>query len=435
MNRKILILGSTQHSRLVTAYNWHELPDTLNIADYDILILNVIPLMDKAYLETINLDFLPSSKQFGNLLFGSKSEIIIIGLSGKNIKGVNLINSWIPIIHTLNNEISETVEVVNQVFTYYFEKIDKSFYNLNKIRMLDDNHLEYYFSLINININAKNFNSMRIHKFSIAETKYKKPIGYEINIRVTHEGKTITSGNIIYLPPTTKISNYDAINLILTNRYNLQLEQISPPWLENYKLPNQIFIEDKISNYISDIQYLESQLTMEQEKLKVEKRYHKLLYEQGVDGLEPIVREVLRELGAIVDDPIPRENKEDGLLKDPQNREAILEIKGRTKSLALADVRQLDQWVRDSLFSDNPKERKGIIIANMYCNVPLEQREKPFPDNCIKMAKDYKYCLLTTRQLHHAIFLKQQNQFKETEFWDTVFNTDGVCLLPETEYF
>lgn len=172
-------------------------------------------------------------------------------------------------------------------------------------------------------------------------------------------------------------------------------------------------------------------MTIEQEKLKLEKRYHKLLYEQGVDGLEPIVRQVLRELGATVDDPIKGENREDGLLEDPKGREAILEIKGRTKSLALADLRQLDQWVRDALYSDDPKDRKGILIANMYCNVSIEQRKEPFPANCIDMAKQNKYCLLTTRQLYYAICLKQRNEFQETEFWDTIFNTDGVCSLPE----
>ncbi|ULP72653.1 hypothetical protein BDGGKGIB_02297 [Nodularia sphaerocarpa UHCC 0038] len=69
----------------------------------------------------------------------------------------------------------------------------------------------------------------------------------------------------------------------------------------------------------------------------------------------------------------------------------------------------------------------------MYCNVSLEQRKEPFPANCIEMAKakENKYCLLTTRQLYYAICLKQQNQFQETEFWDTIFNTEGVCSLPE----
>ena len=35
--RRILVLGSAPHTRLVTAYTWNNLPPHLNVADYDVV--------------------------------------------------------------------------------------------------------------------------------------------------------------------------------------------------------------------------------------------------------------------------------------------------------------------------------------------------------------------------------------------------------------
>ncbi len=435
MDKKILILGSSQHSSLVTAYEWHQLPLDLNVAGYDIVILNFVPFIDKTYSEKIDLSSLPKISHFTSLLFHTKSEILVIGDPSTKIG--NYTNSmsidwWLPVEFKISPKFISHINIVDHDFAYYFQQVNTSLFQLDGTSIKPN--LQVYFKVTNVNVD-----DFEVTTSPIAETSGKQATGFILKIQVKytntiyHKGiqKSKESGEIIWLPPTTKISNHDAINLILSERYGLKIEEVLPIWIENYKLPNQIIIEEIICNYINEINNLKSKLTIEQQKLKVEKRYHKLLYEQGVDGLEPIVREVLRELGATVNDPIKGENREDGLLEDPTGREAILEIKGRTKSLSLQDVRQLDQWVRDALFSDNPKDRKGIIIANMYCNVSLEQRKEPFPANCIDMAKQNKYCLLTTRQLYYAICLKQQNEFQETEFWDTIFNTDGVCSLPE----
>jgi hypothetical protein len=240
------------------------------------------------------------------------------------------------------------------------------------------------------------------------------------------------SGNVIWLPRATKISDYDAIDLILKERYGLQFEQAPPQWVAAYKLPEQIPIEEEISHHEQEIQRLKNELTTAQQRLQDVSRFRKLLYEQGVEGLEPVVRDALRELGAKVNDPGSNENREDGQLIAPDGQIGMLEIKGRTKSLALADVRQLDQWVRDALIQDN-LESKGILIANMYCGQPPELRDDPFPSNCIDSAKRANICLMTTTQLFRALCSHQREELDVAEFWNTVFNTDGVCPLPELE--
>jgi hypothetical protein len=110
----------------------------------------------------------------------------------------------------------------------------------------------------------------------------------------------------------------------------------------------------------------------------------------------------------------------------------MLEIKGRTKSLALKDVRQLYDWVGDALFEED-LESKGILIANMYCGQQPELRDNPFPDNCINKAEKFNLCLMTTTQLFRALCSYQRNELNVAEFWDTIFNTNGRCPLPELE--
>jgi hypothetical protein len=167
------------------------------------------------------------------------------------------------------------------------------------------------------------------------------------------------------------------------------------------------------------------------EQLEETTRFRRLLYEQGEDGLEPVVRDALRELSAQVTDP-EQPGREDGRLVDPSGRNGMLEIKGKTKALGIRDVRQLDQWVRDAM-AEEEWEGKGLLIANTYCGDPLEQRKEPFPQRSSRLAKRFGQCLMTTTQLFRALCSHQRDELDVEAFWDAIFNINGVCSLPELE--
>jgi len=154
-----------------------------------------------------------------------------------------------------------------------------------------------------------------------------------------------------------------------------------------------------------------------------------MLYETGEDVLEPVVRDTLRELEAEVEDPKER-GKEDGRVVDPTGRNAMLEIKGPKGTLRLRDVRQLFDWMNDANFKEG-WTGKGILIVNAYHDTPLEQRVEPFPDPCIKSAERLELCLMTTSQLFRTLVVHQHGELDTNEFWDIVFNTNGVCSLPD----
>ena len=437
INKRILVLGSALHIRLVTAYTWDNLPSDLNVADYDVVILNLIPLLNKELTCGLNLEVLPSWQQFARLLFSHSSEIIIIGVpqTQPSFRQYEYLLEWLPLKPKFIYDSGEQIHDIEPEFAYYFQQVRKWTFHVTDDLRKEPFILENFLPIVNP---RSNFLGIRI--YPIAQTRFQKAIAFKLQFQAVQvreqysldpESKTLQeSGYVIWLPPPTEISDYDAISLILQKRYGLQLEQTPPNWVKNYKLPQQIPIEEKIFHHEQEIKHLEKELAIAQQHLQNASRFRKLLYEQGVEGLEPIVREALRELGATVKDPPPQENREDGRLTAPNGQIGMLEIKGRTKSLALTDIRQLDQWVRDALIQEN-LESKGILIANMYCGCPPNLRDNPFPSNCINSAKITKICLMTTTQLFHALCSYQREELDIAEFWNTVFNTNGVCPLPE----
>lgn len=67
-DKRILVLGSAPHTRLVTAYVWDGLPKDLNIADYDVVILNFAPFLNKEFAHRIKQNTLISQMQYARLL-------------------------------------------------------------------------------------------------------------------------------------------------------------------------------------------------------------------------------------------------------------------------------------------------------------------------------------------------------------------------------
>lgn len=430
--KRILVLGSAPHTRLVHAYTWDKLPSDLNVADYDVVILNLVPCLDEQFARQMNPDRLPSWQQFARLLFSKDSEVIFIGIPpGRRILSdspfMNL-PSWLPITPAFIFESGETVQDTEPEFDYYFRHVRRwSFYATCGYDTWHPSHFSGYCYIAH-----PQANNMTPKVRSLAQTRFQKPIAFELGFQaIGSKGSALAkSGRVIWLPPPTEISDYEAVDLILREQYGLRFEQAPPDWVEDYTLPLQMPIEAEIVQYEDEIRQLEDKLTAAQGRLQEVTRFRKLLYEQG-EGLERAVRDALRELGAQVQDPQSRAG-EDGRLIDPSNRVGVLEIKGRVGSLHLNDVRQIDRWVRDAIAAEN-RPIKGILIANMYCGEPPSQRETLFPDDRVRTAERYEVCLMTTTQLFRALCKHQLGELDVTAFWDTIFSTSGVCQLPELD--
>jgi hypothetical protein len=435
--RRILVLGSAQHTHLVTAYTWDNLPEALDVADYEVVILNFVPLeLDNVeFASSIKTQTLPSWHKFARLLFSEGSEVVAIGMLRDRAIGTQYplpYNWWLPTMPDVEFSPGDEIQRISPEFEFYFKYVKRwSFYATPTFRELSPTLAGY------IQVVYPQASDFRHLITPIAETRFHHPVAFELRYQAQARKKpggatgTVESGKVIWLPQTTELTHVEAVDLILRERYRLGFEQMPPSWVDNYKLPRQVSIEDDIQKHERRIQDLAEILAATKKSLQEETRFRKLLYGKGEDVLEPVVRDALRQLGAHVDDPKQR-GREDGRLVDPQGRNGMLEVKGRSGTLRLSDVRELDQWVRDAMANEELNS-KGILVANMLSDDPPGQRINPFPDNCTRAAKQFGICLMTGTQLFRAFCSHQKNELDIENFWNTIFDTDGVCALPELE--
>jgi len=313
-NRRILVLGSAPHSRHIQAYTWEDVPQDLNVPDYDVVILNLVSLCEHPNTHKISSAGLPDRRQFLQHLLSKGSEVIAVGVPGIPVSdnAYRLRNTWwLPCTIDVRSETGETIERVDKDYSYYFEHVRTwSFYAL-RAWCDEEDYSEYDLSSI-----SHSADQLKVRMLSIAETRFQKPIAFKLDFSAFSHAhpsarSMLGSGTVIWLPPTTEISPYEAINLILKERYGLCLETISPSWVEMYTLPAQLPIEKEIEHLRSEISERDKRLRDTMERLGSATRFRKLLYEQGEDGLEPVVRDTFRELGAEVEGP-KRKGHEDG---------------------------------------------------------------------------------------------------------------------------
>ena len=77
--KRILVLGSEGHGRAVQAHPWDQLPEALNVADYEVVILNFTAFEDRTFAEGFPVDRLPDQSAMARLLFSQSSEVVSMG--------------------------------------------------------------------------------------------------------------------------------------------------------------------------------------------------------------------------------------------------------------------------------------------------------------------------------------------------------------------
>ncbi|MDX6529994.1 MAG: hypothetical protein QOH41_2284 [Blastocatellia bacterium] len=426
-NHRILVLGSANHTKLVTAYAWDKLPKNLNIADFDVVILDLTPFQSRAFAGGMNVDLIPDFRQFARLIFSADSEVIAVGSPNFQLGSNPYLDShwWLPMEPLFFYEDGETTRNVRKEFEFYFSLVRHwSFYY--HAASHKPYLMESYAAVAHPNADSISL----ISTLPLAENRFQRPIGFSMSFGLFRRGSPLkTSGVVYWLPEPTEVSTVEAIDLILRERYGLRFETVAPDWIRDFSLPDQLPIAEQISNRESTIREAFAQLQAARERLTAASRFQRLLYDQGEDMLEPIVRDALRALGATVYEPKQR-GREDGRLLDPFGRQGMLEVKGRTGNLRLSDVREVDQWARDAV-ADEEWESKAILVVNLQCQQNPAARKDLIPTNCASAASRFGISILTTSQLFQAIVADQEGNLDRKEFWDSVFAANGMCGLPD----
>ena len=442
--RRVLVIGSRPRSRFADAYEWDQLPRDLNVADYDIVIMDLVPLEDQALRRRVDIDRIPPPAQFARLAF-SDAELVFIGRPHLQVGDnpyVELPGPYLPAFPTVVFESGQLINVAMEETKPYFDMVDSYSFHAAEpfLRYSSDSSKAF---IAAANPAAEAIESVLV---PLAKTRFGAAVGFTLAfILIRHaeggeyiQGRHFAPGeaigigsapSILWLPAVTKASPSEAVDRLLASRYGVAAQAPEPEWVKGTLLPAEIPIRAEIASLTEQRSELSAQIDRASAELATERQFLQLLYEQGEEVLEPVVRETLRRLGADVEDPTLK-GHEDGRLIDPRERPGMLEIKGRTGTLRLSDVRELDQWVRD-VFLEGGQSSKGILIFNGFCNLNPADRPDPFPPNCIQAAERSGIVLLTTRQVLEALANLQAGKLNVDEYWDAVFESNGISQLPE----
>jgi hypothetical protein len=72
-------------------------------------------------------------------------------------------------------------------------------------------------------------------------------------------------------------------------------------------------------------------------------------------------------------------------------------------------------------------------VAGRNREASASQHAGPVPDNCVRLSERFGYCLVTTSQVFNALRAHQRGELDVEGFWQTIFDTSGVCPLPELD--
>jgi hypothetical protein len=455
IEKRILVISS-EIGKLasVKTVTWsEELP---NIADFDVVIMDLVSLYSDVENNKIKLDNLRyPNKEAVNKLVGSEGELIVISCPATHLtqdvpitgepRGItfpakpsanqrdtprNNLYWWSPIPIKNILERGSSVSIKDTRFGEYFEQgIKKWSYYLELHKQQEKFTPDYG------DTNGDYWMEYNIEP--IALNRYEFPIAASFSITVKAKPRYAfgesdvhvisTSGPVVILPQPTELTIEESIRLILAKLYGVALESVEPEWLQNYKVPGEEELEEEIRYSEQRIEEEKRKIEQKTEQFKDLTKFKKLLTEAN-DVLEEIVWETLEDLGATVKRP-DEPGKSDGWFTDYKGQKAVLEIKGKRgrKSIATEDVRELENWVSDGLAKR--EDYKGILFGNPFREEQPENRREPFPPDVRRFAEKRHQCIVTTAQLFEAFKRVKTGKIKAEAIFDKLMETNGVCEL------
>lgn len=174
---------------------------------------------------------------------------------------------------------------------------------------------------------------------------------------------------------------------------------LPPKWVDNILVTGE---EDLRANIIAEKEIIvEREFRIKELKNQVDNiaLFKQLLYETG-QPLEEVVKLTLEKIGGRIE-PSKFEGQEEYLLVTDHEK-AVVEVKGRIKSISMSDMREVLDYVNEYLIQKS-ENVKGVLIGNAWRLDPVDERGTPqkqiFPDNVKRAAKDRDIALISTVEL------------------------------------
>jgi hypothetical protein len=424
---------------MVDCFSWNEVTKIKNIRDYDILIINLLSLSStKPKLDgDVIFEYLNIASTLE--IIRNNGEIIIIGdprfeievtdQKNKDKKVTKPFLRWTGIDFFWDNSPGDTKTFTDDYrhtcFENYISHLKDWKYSLHGLRIDKDRMVGFY----NKEFFFEKGYKLDIKKDDFCYNRYKNAVAFSLQIGIFTERQDeelLLYGPIHFLPKIDKNED-ETIQIVLQDLCGIEVELPEPEWLKGYNAPGQEKIDKKIEQVTLDISNNSQDLKRAKDEREKIRTCLKLLYEREY-ALEPAVRNILRALGAHVEDP-SEQGKEDGWIVvslNGKNYEGVLEIKSTRSDQFTEDGRkQILDWI-DRGIRMREKKYKGIFIGNSAVDKPVNERPWAFSDSWQKSAKLSEICAVKTEDLYVVYLLKQEGKLDIDKFWKTLFETNGI---------
>lgn len=444
--RKVLLIGTTGYQRTredlrVDCYDWAKVSGIKNIRDFDTIILDLLTLASAESRAAISwIDFFKRLDFAGAMdVLVNGGAFIIIGdprfrvkLSGEDKEEADVpFLHWTGIKFAWDSEPGDTVIFANDYshrqYADYISRLNKWQYSLSACE-LDKEKLSDRF---NMQYLSEHSMSIRINKDAFCKNRYANALAFILRCELVRKGYDSTNvlqtyGPLIFLHEIS-LSHDETVQRVLTDICGIETDLPEPEWISEFSAPGQKAIDEEIRRIEGQIESAVKALEKANAQKQEYRKCLKLLYEREF-ALEPVVRDILRGLGAHVEDPTEK-NKEDGWIVvkvGDETYEGVLEIKStRSDTFGEDGRKQLLDWI-DRGRTLRGKHYKGLFIGNSSVDKPIREHAWAFPDSWTKAAELSQICAFKTEDLYVFHLLNARGKLSLDEFWKDVFETNGV---------
>ena len=443
---KIIIIGTSGYEQQsadsrVDCCAWGKISCLPNLRDYDVVILDLLslnreqvdwPAFRKLLNPTITREIL-FSKGTVITVGDPRLEIPIATSRGTDVNAPFL--DWTGMAFKWDNCPGDTVHFENdykhRIYSGYVENLRRWNYSL-KEHMKD---VAVFQTLYSEEVMRSRGFQLRVELDPFCSNRYGNPICFAISIAVTRivehlgirqEEVQNRSGPLVFLPEID-LDHDQTILLVLRDLCGIESDLPEPGWVEKFEAPGQKPVDEEIRRIEGELVSNRKALEAAQAKREQVRSCLKLLYGRGT-SLERAVREVLRSLGAQVEDPT-EPGKEDGWVTvnvSGETFEGVLEVKS-TKNPQFGEdaIRQLLDWVHRGV-QLRQKKYKGICVGSSSVDKLLAERPWAFSDSWEKSAELHGFVALKSEDLYQLHLLNAAGSLDRGEFWRKLFNTNGI---------
>jgi len=434
----IWVLGS-EHLNAHKSIPWR--PSFPNFSNCDVLIVNLQSLSETLSGSMIGALYNEARRYIFDMLMTQEKEVIVISSSNQHLL------KWLPIYPIIKEiapakigeygaepPIDEYLKTVEEC-SYYIHSFDTSYVEdlTNPKSPIHENYFFTSEAADRYELSVVIDNEVKNKAKQLIGGYFKFIIEYGWDYRIGNPEGAFVSGRIIFLPPPTRVSVEQAIDLIVNSLTGAELIESPPAWESTIELPGLEDIENKIKEKEEEKTRILEEIKTLSEKKNALIRFRRLLWTKG-RPLENAVRDAFKLLGFHEIRKIREENLEDWVIEFKHVKDyeyGVFEVKGADQRTSLADLTQCNKWVEDYMLEN--KKAKGIFVTNQYRlenpSKNLKKREE-FPKNEIEYAIKRDICILPTHEIFNVVIAKLKGEKIMREYIEEkIANAKGICKL------